>query len=130
MHKVFFAHPDPKFVALYRQRLRPHFAFDSAHDGLAALRQIRLLRPDLIVSDFHLPLLSGLSLLRYVRRDSDIFATPFIFLSDHPDAAEALGAGATEWLNREESLDTVLEKIYRHIKINQERLAQIKSYGI
>ena len=63
-----------------------------------ALRLARELRPDLIVSDLHMPGATGYDLIKAVRADSNLHAVPFIFLASTPqtqrerDSAVALGA--------------------------------------
>jgi len=119
MRQILFAHPDIKLVQIYESYLKKHFSFDSAHDGLTALRKIRILKPHLIVSEYHLPLISGLSLLKFIRNHQEMSRTPFIFLTKHEDPVHALELGANEWILRHTaSPDLVLEKIYNHIRQN------------
>lgn len=99
MLPVLFIHPDPVFAKLYHSHFSPHFAFDSAHDGLSAVRKIRTNAPKLIVSEYKLPRLSGLAVLKFLRSHPELHATPFIFLSDHPGVEEALGLGANGWFS-------------------------------
>jgi two-component system cell cycle response regulator DivK len=73
------------------------FEAHPAADGIAALRAARLIRPDAIVLDVALPRLDGFSVLREVRADPQLSATPVLMLSatDDPDYAarcKALGA--------------------------------------
>lgn len=44
------------------------FQIRSAHDGLSALREIRLENPDILLSDLNMPGMSGFELLSVVRR--------------------------------------------------------------
>lgn len=119
MHKVFFAHPDAKIVALYESYLSPHFSFDSAHDGMSALRKIKLSSPSLIVSDYELPILSGLSLLKFIRSHPEMNKIPFLFFSDHPGEGLGLSHGANDWIYRQTTPESVLNKIYYHLKTNK-----------
>lgn len=115
MRHVLFIHPDRKLVEIYRRHLAPHFSVDSAHDGLAGLRMIKLHRPRVIVSDADLPFMSGLALLEYVRSHPEIHATPFLFLTRSAMPPEALGLGATAWLDqREHGPDSLLDHLYLH----------------
>jgi DNA-binding response OmpR family regulator len=120
MIRILLAHPDQKLSALYVQHMQEHFLVDSAHDGLSALRQLRVQRPALIVSEYHLPVISGVSLLRFVRSNTNFMATPFIFLTEHHDNREALSFGANDWLDLKASHpQTLLEKIYHHLRLNK-----------
>ena len=119
MYKLLFIHPDQKLIQLYRQLLAQHFLIDSAQDGLAGLRRIRFYRPEVIISDYHLPKLSGLSLLKFVRQQPHLISTPFIFLSNHPDVESALAFGANDWVPQKlASPEMLLDKIYQHLKLN------------
>jgi DNA-binding response OmpR family regulator len=116
-HKILFIHTDPKLVQLYQQGLEKHFLFDSANDGLAALRKIRVYRPSLIVSEMNLPSVSGMAILRYVRKHPHFSTIPFVFFSDELDAQEALSLGATDWLDRRfVSPHQLLDKIFNHLQ--------------
>jgi len=119
MYPLLFIHPDQKLVKIYETHLNRHFAFESAHDGLSALRKIRLAAPHVIVSDFHLPILSGLALLKFVRGTPSLAATPFIFLAGQGDMGQGLEFGANDWLNQAEATPgLLLDKIAGHLKLN------------
>lgn len=120
MTKILFAHPDEKLSSIYARHIQPHFPVESAHDGLSALRKLRLIRPNLVISEYYLPLLSGTSLLRFMRSRPEYHMIPFIFLSDHHDNSLALGLGANDWLEQRFSRpELLLEKIYLHLKLNK-----------
>ena len=120
MNKLLLIHPDRKLHGIYAQPLASHFTVDSAFDGIQGLRLIKSLRPDIIVSDYNLPYLSGAALLRYVRSHRDLHSTPFIYLSsDHPEV-EALGLGATEWLVLASTTPDILTgRCLNHLKVTQ-----------
>ncbi len=119
MYPLLFVHSDPKLVKIYETRLGQHFTFDSANDGLSALRKIRLAAPHIIVSDFHLPHLSGLALLKFVRGTPSLAATPFIFLSTRGDVAKGLEFGANDWISMSEATpDLLLNKAAEHLQHN------------
>ena len=117
MTRIFFLNPDPKIIALYQPVLQQYFTVDSANDGLTGLRKIRLHQPRLVISDYHLPRLSGLALLKYIRATPTLHAIPFLFLTDHDDPADALSFGANDWIPR---LDTqpsfLIDRIFHHLK--------------
>lgn len=119
MYPLLFVHPDRKLVKIYESHLGRHFDFDSAHDGLSALRKIRLAAPHVIVSDFHLPYLSGLALLKFVRSSPKLSATPFIFLTLKGDIAQGLEFGANEWIHQLDATpELLLSKAHGHLKLN------------
>jgi len=120
MIKILLAHSDPKLIDLYKPFLSRHFEVDSASQGLAALRKIQVTSPSLIVSDYHLPLLSGLTLLKFVRNHSVLGAIPFMFLTNHSNPHQALSFGANDWLAPNTTTPNLLvEKIYHQLKLNR-----------
>ena len=121
--KVLFAYPDHKFVQLYQQHLKDHFFVDSAHDGLTALRKFKANRPGIVVSSYHLPVFSGVALLKFIRNSPNISATPFVFLSEKVDNSDALSYGANDWIEiSDSSPDLLIKKIYYHLNLNKHAL--------
>jgi CheY-like chemotaxis protein len=112
-----FIHPDPVLSRLYQTHFSPHFTFDSAQDGLSALRKIRLTSPSVIVSEYVLPNLSGLGVLKFIRNHPELHKTPFIFLTNHPDVHLGLSHGANGWFNHQETTPTeVLEHVIKALR--------------
>lgn len=118
MPGILLIHADQKLAAIYQKHLEPHFNVDSAHDGLSGLRLIKHLKPRLIISDLDLPFMSGLALLQFVRKHPEMYATPFIFLSNASMPHEALNLGASAWLNQQEhSPEHLLPYVIQHFKM-------------
>jgi CheY-like chemotaxis protein len=111
MRNILFIHPDHKVIGIYHRHLSPYFHIDSAHDGLAGLRLIRHGNPNIIISEYNLPYMSGLALLQFVRQHPEKYNIPFMFLSQGSMPDEALGLGATAWLKQNENDPTVLLKL-------------------
>lgn len=91
---------DRKIVALVRAYLeREGFAVIAAHDGRAALQQIRAEAPALVVLDVMLPETDGLAVARAVRAAED--PVPILMLSARgsvPDRIRGLEWGADDYL--------------------------------
>jgi DNA-binding response OmpR family regulator len=118
MHRIILIHPDHKLQSIYKKSMSEHFQIDSAYDGLQGLRMIRNHTPDLIVSEYELPVISGASILRFVRNHHEMFATPFIFLSTNHPAAETLGAGANEWIvTALTNPENLVARCFQHLNI-------------
>jgi len=123
MISLLFIHPDKKLSKIYGSHLRNHFAFDSAYDGLSGIRKIRQIKPNIIVSEYHLPMLSGSAVLKFVRSHPELHHIPFLFLTDHLDPSQGLSLGANDWLPYSSTFPHLLaEKIYYHIKLNPHAL--------
>src|SRR3954469_16276244 len=53
----------------------------TAHDGQEALEAAQQERPDLIITDYHMPQLSGLELCRKLKQDTSLPQIPVIMLT-------------------------------------------------
>ena len=74
---ILFVEDDPFVLTMYRSRLQGEgFAVESAVDGLAAIELLPKIRPDAVVLDLMLPKLHGLEVLKFIRADVDLKATP------------------------------------------------------
>jgi CheY-like chemotaxis protein len=120
MIKILFANSDPKLSEIYTSHMRPYFNVDSAHDGLSALRKWKSSRHALIVSDYDLPWISGITLLQFVRNHPTLSSTPFVFLSNYADNTRALNLGANDWIDTHFAHpDFLLDRIHHHLKANR-----------
>ena len=82
----------------------------TAGDGTAALEHLGEWRFDLIVSDWNMPLMDGVELLRRVRRHPPTARTPFILMTASLTEYAWRGAiehGATEFLLKPFALDAL-----------------------
>ena len=71
--------------------------FDYAESGFHALQMLSHVSPDLIITDINMPEVSGLELLRYVRKSERLKDVPVVVISTegHPvDRERAKAAGA------------------------------------
>jgi len=83
-------------VRLLRQ-LYPHATLASASNGAEALSTVSQQRPTLILTDYQMPIMSGLELVRTLRGQG--MTMPMVVLSsDTSMAAAILAAGATAFL--------------------------------
>jgi CheY-like chemotaxis protein len=83
--------PDQRFL-LRRLFERAGHEVSDATDGAAALRAVRELAPDLVVTDVMMPVMDGLELIRCLRGDSATAQIPILAASG--DAHLAGGADA------------------------------------
>ncbi|MGB1698491.1 MAG: response regulator [Nannocystaceae bacterium] len=77
--------------------------FEHAESGFHALQYLSRGSPDLIITDVNMPEVSGLEVLRYVRKSERLKDTPVVVISTegHPvDRARAKAAGATLMLEK------------------------------
>jgi two-component system, cell cycle response regulator len=81
----------------------------------AALKLVRARRPDLILSDLHMPGEDGFHFIRAVKADPRLATIPFIFISSsvwgERDRQTALQLGVTRFLLRPIEPQALLEEI-------------------
>jgi len=97
-------------VVAYQLQREGHQA-TIASDGIEALERLREAAYDLVILDLMLPRLSGLDVLRMLRRDS---ATPVIILSARDgdaDQVAALDLGADDYITKPFSIRQLLARV-------------------
>src|SRR6202034_3006644 len=97
---ILFVEDNPFILAVYQNWLeREGFQVESAEDGLIALEKLPQMKPALVILDLMLPKLDGLDVLKYIREDAELSATPVMILSNafmDERSAKAMTAGATK----------------------------------
>jgi len=81
-----------------------------ANDGIEGLRAILIQSPDLVISDFDMPRMNGLELLRQIRSDPSIAMTPFILVTRVQEAGliqDSLARGADHYLPKPFECETL-----------------------
>jgi CheY-like chemotaxis protein len=80
---------------------REGFRVEVATDGLAALKTLLAVKPDIVILDLMMPKLNGVDVLKYIRSTPELQQTPVIILSNaHMTslAQEAAAIGAEKAL--------------------------------
>ena len=73
----------------------------TARDGKEALRFLRSQSVDFVLSDWNMPIMSGLELLKVMRADPKLFTIPFIMVTaeaERPRIEEAIDCGVTSMI--------------------------------
>lgn len=65
---------------------------DEAGDGKEALQKLKSKKYDLVISDWNMPVMEGIELLRAVRRDDDLKHLPFLMVTAEAEKASVLMA--------------------------------------
>jgi CheY-like chemotaxis protein len=98
MATVMLVEDDPLIVRLYKKTLELEgFKVETADNGLSALEQIPLSRPDVILLDIMMPTMNGIEFLKRVEHEAGAGQTPVIVLTNLADEdvkTEAATAGA------------------------------------
>jgi CheY-like chemotaxis protein len=85
-----------------------------AENGAVALNLLRQKGADLVLSNGHMPLMSGLDLLKAIKADEQLQAIPFVMVTGHTEANFAVRArdlGAAEVLSKPVKLDDLLSLV-------------------
>jgi DNA-binding response OmpR family regulator len=96
---------DEKDILLLVATVLQNAGFDviGARNGVEALAEIRVRRPQLAVLDLSMPELDGLEVVRRVRADATVSATPIVILSaraQDADVARAYADGASGYVRK------------------------------
>ena len=90
---------EPDFLALYRSILSSDaYELDVASDGRTAIKISQVSSPDIILLDWVLPDVDGISVCRQIRRWSDVPIIMITSRSAQEDVIAALDAGADDYL--------------------------------
>src|SRR5579864_3407030 len=99
---VLIVEDEAPLVTMLRYNLeREGFAVDEAADGEEALLRIRERRPDAVLLDWMLPLVSGLEVCRQLRRAPTTRSLPVIMLTakgEEGDRVRGLDSGADDYI--------------------------------
>jgi len=88
-----------------------------ACDGKQAIEQVAACQPDIILMDYHMPVMNGMDMIRQIRSRAQYKFTPILMLTtESQDAKKAEGkaAGATGWIVKPfnpDQLLTVIKKV-------------------
>jgi two-component system chemotaxis response regulator CheY len=85
-----------------------------AENGSTALDELRKKKADLVVSDWNMPIMNGLDLLRAIRQDNDLKSTPVLMVTAEAkkeNIVEALQAGVSNYIVKPFNAKTLEEKL-------------------
>ena len=112
---VLIVEDEAPLVALLRYNLEKEgFAVAEAADGEEALLQIAERRPDAVLLDWMLPLVSGIEVCRQIRRAPATRSTPVIMLTargEEGDRVRGLNSGADDYVVKPFSLSELVARL-------------------
>ncbi len=101
---ILIVEDEAALVELLRYNLdKEGYRVSAAHDGEEALSMVAESRPDLMVLDWMLPLVSGLEVCRQLRRRAETRDLPIIMLtarSEESDRVRGLEGGADDYITK------------------------------
>jgi len=90
-----------------------------AEDGMAALKILKSQQVDFIISDWNMPNMSGLELLKAVRGDDELKALPFLMVTAEAlkdNVVAAVKAGVSNYIVKPFTAEVLNEKIEKIVK--------------
>lgn len=114
---------DDKQLASTLKEVFVHMKFDviSLSDANSVIEKINKNKPDLIISDYYLPGLSGLEIMECIRKESDTPDIPVIFLSGSDDEkikANCLENGAKSFITKPFQLKELISVVNNLLEEN------------
>jgi two-component system chemotaxis response regulator CheY len=85
-----------------------------ADDGTTALEELKKTSVDLIISDWNMPKMTGLDLLKQVRSMDDLKAVPFLMVTaeaQKQNVIDAVQAGVTNYVVKPFTAEAISEKL-------------------
>jgi len=90
-----------------------------AEDGVAALSILKSQKIDFIISDWNMPNMTGLELLKAVRVDNELSSLPFLMVTAEglkENVVLAIKAGVSGYIVKPFTADALSEKIEKTVK--------------
>jgi two-component system chemotaxis response regulator CheY len=85
-----------------------------AVDGSAALEELKRKKADLVVSDWNMPVMTGIELLKAIKADGDLKSVPVLMVTAEAkkeNIVEALQAGVSNYIVKPFNAKTLEEKL-------------------
>lgn len=85
-----------------------------AENGNTALQELKAKKVDLVVSDWNMPVMSGIELLRAIRADEELKSIPVLMVTAEAkkeNIIEAVQAGASNYIVKPFNAKTLEEKL-------------------
>ncbi len=90
-----------------------------AEDGVMALKTLKSQKIDVVVSDWNMPNMTGLELLKAVRADAELAKTPFLMVTAEAlqdNVVAAVKAGVNNYIVKPFTAEVLNEKIKKLVE--------------
>ena len=115
---------EPRILRLMNAVLSGSYDLATAGDGEEGLRLALTTPPDLILTDFNMPKMTGQELLQRLRQESSLDDVPVIVLTGHEDdqlRVDLLRNGAQDFLVKPFSVEELRVRIANLLRVKQAR---------
>ena len=127
--RILVVDDQPINVQLLKRKLeRCELDVSTANNGLEALEQVRLHKPDLILLDLMMPDMDGIEVCERLQASSDTRSIPVIFVTARTtkeSKLEGLAVGAVDYITKPIDLDETVARVQTQLRfaaINRENL--------
>ncbi len=127
--KLLIAEDNHDFRDFLKTELMEHYSVITANNGKNALEKIHEHNPDIVVSDYSMPEITGPELCKQIKSDLNTSHIPFIMLTartSDKDQIESFEMGADAYLTKPFNMDILLLRIQKLIEKQQERMNLFK----
>ncbi|WP_373371915.1 ATP-binding response regulator [Archangium lansingense] len=118
--RVLVVEDEPEIRAFLRNVLKPYYRLLEATNGEEGLKTAQKERPDLIVSDVMMPVMSGIQMLAALRSSPETVDVPIIMLTARQEVeakVEGLSMGANDYLGKPFSPREMLARIEAQLRL-------------
>lgn len=129
--RILLADDNADMRAYLNQLLTPHYEVVTVANGKVALEESQRCRPDLVLTDYMMPVMDGLELVKAIRADPELSHLPIIMLSaraGEESKVSGIELGVDDYLTKPFSSKELLARVHTQIKLNnfrQKALAQV-----
>jgi signal transduction histidine kinase len=119
---ILIADDDPQTLRLLQQILETEYHVTAVEDGQEALYVLRQGVFDLILTDIHMPVLDGFTLLRTVRETPELAHLPVVLMSGTSDSegiVRGLQKGANDYLTKPFDAQIVLARVGTQLQLKE-----------
>lgn len=97
----------------------------TANDGKQALRLLRSQHIDMVLSDWNMPVMTGIDLLRVVRADPNLFSMPFVMITaeaEREHVSRAVNSGVSAMLLKPYSPNQLGQRLEKALAVRHKLL--------
>ncbi len=130
MKEILFIDDDKELISYLKDNFSDDYRITEAFNGAEGIKKLSESHPDLIITDWIMPVMDGASFLRKIKSIPGASSIPVILLTakdELEDKEEALALGVDLIITKPFNLHLFKEQVKRIIEKNQFRL---KQYGI
>lgn len=115
MKKILLVDDEDSIHLLYREELEDEgYEVHSALSGEAALDQLKIIQPDLVILDINMPGINGIDVLRQIKEANP--SLPVILSSAYQEFKQDLATWASdEYIVKSSNLDELKAAVKKHL---------------